>query len=362
MPKSTHLPSLTGLRFAAALAVFGFHIGVQGLFAHSQAGHLLNLLFKHGATGVNFFFVLSGFVLTWSARPDDTAGGIWRRRLAKIMPNHIATWLIAFIGVIYVGTNAVSFPSAIPSLFLVQAWVPIEQVFFGVNTPAWSLSCEAAFYVAFPLLLAAIRKARANLLWLLAGGLVVLIALVPVIALPLPRTIAYWLVYICPATRGLEFVLGMVVARIVQSGRRIRVGLWSASGCIIACYVVMSYYPPAGFSTVIITVVPIALLIYAAAVADITHRTSPWRSRILVWLGEISFAFYLVHQIVIRSIYKVMSSPTMSALHELALVATILTVALVAGWLLYRIVERPMMRILTQRRSGVAQSTTAIAG
>jgi peptidoglycan/LPS O-acetylase OafA/YrhL len=43
------------------------------------------------ATGVSFFFVLSGFVLTWSARPDDIATGFWRRRIARIYPVHLVT-------------------------------------------------------------------------------------------------------------------------------------------------------------------------------------------------------------------------------------------------------------------------------
>ncbi len=354
------LPSLTGLRFVAALAVFGFHLHSQGLFANSYAGHLITVLFNQGATGVSFFFVLSGFVLTWSARAGDTTAVIWRRRMAKIVPNHVVTWFIALFGLIYLGTHPVTVASVAPSLFLLQAWVPLERVFFGANTPAWSLSCEAAFYVAFPLLLRAIRKAREDRLWLLAGGLIFSIVVVPVGALPLPATTAYWLIYICPATRALEFVLGMVLARIVQSGRWIGVGLWSASVFFVVCYIASGYLP-AGYSYVAGTVIPIAMLIPAAAVADITGRISPFRNRMWVWLGEISFAFYLLHQLVIRSIYKALGSPTMSVLRELALGAVMLIAALLAAWLLYQIVERPMMRILTpQRRPSAAQSSTAI--
>lgn len=168
-----------------------------------------------------------------------------------------------------------SFASAAPSLVLVQAWVPVERVFFGVNTPAGSLSCEVAFYASFPLLLRVIRKSREDRLWLLAGGLVVLIALVPFAAFPLPAATAYWFVYVFSVTRALEFALGMVLARIVLSGRWMRVGLWSASGFLLACYL-GSAYLPGGFSYVAGTIIPIALLIPAAAVADITGSRSPW--------------------------------------------------------------------------------------
>lgn len=358
-PESGRLLSLTGLRFVAALVVFGFHLHVQGLFVTSDARGLMELVFKQGATGVSFFFVLSGFVLTWSARPGDTAAAIWRRRMAKIVPNHIVTWLVAIGGVSYLSTHTVSFASAVPGLVLVQAWVPVEQVFFGVNTPAWSLSCEVAFYAAFPLLLTIIRKPSEDHLWLLAGGLVLLIALVPVLAFPFSPTVAYWLVYICPATRGLEFVLGMVLARIVHSGSRIKVGLWPASGFLVVCYAASAFLPWR-FSFVAGTIIPICLLIYCAAVSDITGSFSPWRSRICVWLGEISFAFYMVHHLVIRGVAKIFGSPDMSVLRQLGLSAVMFVVTLVAAAVLYRTVERPMMRVLApRRRPGTAEERSS---
>src|SRR5919107_1067497 len=76
------LPSLTGLRWMAALLVFGLHVHNFGWFG-GTGGRLVSWAFGAGATGVSFFFVLSGFVLTWSARPRDRALAFWRRRVAR---------------------------------------------------------------------------------------------------------------------------------------------------------------------------------------------------------------------------------------------------------------------------------------
>jgi peptidoglycan/LPS O-acetylase OafA/YrhL len=56
------LPSLTGLRWLAALLVFCYHVRNCGFFGGSS-GSAMDVLFGAGATGVSFFFLLSGFVL-----------------------------------------------------------------------------------------------------------------------------------------------------------------------------------------------------------------------------------------------------------------------------------------------------------
>ncbi|QUQ68416.1 acyltransferase family protein [Kutzneria sp. CA-103260] len=345
----TRLPSLTGLRFAAALLVFGFHVHAENIVPDPTARWLLALVFGQGAVGVGFFFLLSGFVLFWSGKPGMPARTVWRRRAAKIVPNHVVTWLIALAGIIYASPRGFNVASSVVGLFLLQAWVPVQGVYFGGNTPAWSLSCEAAFYFAFPLLYFWIRRLSERHLWPVAIALVAMVLLVPVLVLPLPTSTAYWLSYVFPVTRALEFALGMVLARIVASGRWIRVGLLpSMLLCVLAYW--LCAYLPGMFGNVAGTVIPIALLVAAAAVADTEGRWSPWRHPVLVWLGDISFAFYLLHQIVIRLVGKAFHLGSLSTVGSLGLTAGLLVVTVVAAWLLYNTVELPMMRLLRGRR------------
>ncbi|SDM22012.1 Peptidoglycan/LPS O-acetylase OafA/YrhL, contains acyltransferase and SGNH-hydrolase domains [Lentzea albidocapillata subsp. violacea] len=337
------LPSLTGLRFVAAFVVFGFHLDAAGLWPYPDVP------FRQGATGVSFFFILSGFVLTWSAKPDTGPVTVWRRRAAKIFPNHLATWVI-----VLVAGAAVTPAAALANLSLTQAWFPGESVYFGLNTPAWSLSCELAFYLAFPLLI----KWRMRRPWVIAGTAVIAILTVPVVALSMPGAIEYWFVFVFPPVRALEFILGMAMARVVQQRKWIGVGLWPASALFVVAYV-GSWYLPASFPYVAGTVIPLALLIPAAAVADLTGRWSPWRSKWMVWLGTVSFAFYMVHQIVIRVSEKLLDVHAYPLLSALGM----FVVSMLGAWLLYRLVEVPAERFVrgTPRPARIRRASTRTA-
>ncbi|MCG8923381.1 hypothetical protein [Lentzea sp. CC55] len=67
-------------------------------------------------------------MLTWSARPGTPAPAVWRRRAAKIFPNHVATWLVVLLAV------SATPAAALANLSLPQAWIPSESVYFDLNT------------------------------------------------------------------------------------------------------------------------------------------------------------------------------------------------------------------------------------
>lgn len=339
------LPSLTGLRIVAAFAVFGFHLRGQHIFADQQAEQVVELIFGQAVTAVGFFFIMSGFVLTCAARPGTPARAAWLRRAAKIFPVHIVTWFIALVGIVFVAARGVPGFTAVANLLLLQAWVPDDAVFFALNTPAWFLSCELAFVVAFPLLLRWIGRVRDRMLWPLATVVVTVILLVPVAALPLDPGLAHWVINIFPPTRALEFVLGMVLARIVLAGRWIGVGHLGATALFLVGYV-LSGFVPDQFSYIAGTFIPLALLIPAVAVADMTGARSPWRNAILVKLGKLALAFYLVHQLVIRAVSSMFGGRQWDTLAGIGIAAAMLAMSICAAWLLYRAVEMPMARLI----------------
>jgi peptidoglycan/LPS O-acetylase OafA/YrhL len=348
---ATRLPSLTGLRFLAAFLVFGFHVNASHLFGHAGVQRGVGYVFGEGAVGVSFFFILSGFVLTWSARAGDTARAFWRRRAAKIYPNHVTTALVA-LGAVVVFGGALSVAAVVTNLALLQAWVPRESVFFGLNTPSWSLSCELFFYLCFPLLLHLINRMGTRLLWPATVAGLALVWLMPVGAMALPAGLRYWFVYVFPPVRMIEFVIGILLARIVRSGRWIRLGAAPAAVLAVAGYLVAAHLPGA-FSYIAGTVVPLALLIPAVASTDVRGTLSVLRSRTMVFLGEVSFAFYLVHQLAIRLVAKALGSHPWATPAAVAIALAMLAVSLAGAWLLWRIVERPAMARFAPRRRRV---------
>ena len=338
------LDSLTGLRWIAALAVFGFHVHVSGLTDEPVLRSVLSGLFGSGASGVPFFFILSGMVLTWSARPGTPAATFWRRRAARVLPNHMVTWLVVLALVIVAG-DAVEAGPAVAGLFLLQSWVPSEAYYFAVNTPAWSLSCELAFYAAFPLLLPLLRRVPANRLAWLAGGLVGGIWLVPLLSLPMADGLAYWFVWIFPVTRALEFALGIAVALLVASGRWRGPSLRVASVLALTAYLTVPLAPER-WEWVAWTAGPFALLIGAAAASESRGKGASFlASRPMVWLGTISFAFYLVHLPVIGVVGRLVGDGVPTPLAVTA-IAGMLAGAVVTAYALHRLVERPAERRL----------------
>src|SRR5690606_33115699 len=101
-----------------------------------------------------------------------------------------------------------------------------------------------------------------------------------------------------PPIRVLDFLLGILMARIVLSGRWMGLGVRPALALTAAAYAV-SLGVPFLFSLNAVVVVPFALFIAAAAARDAGGRPTAVSGRVCVWLGEVSFAFYLVHQILL---------------------------------------------------------------
>lgn len=355
------LPSLTGLRFVAAGLVVGYHLAWQHLFADQGAQQTVFSLFSQGGwTGVGIFFVLSGFLLTWSARSADRVTGFWWRRVVKIFPNHLVTLVAAVLLLALVTNAAVDRSDTVANLFLVHSWFPSMTTRFSGNPVAWSLSCEALFYLAFPALLAAIRRIRPERLWAWTVGVVAAIAAVPAVATLLPAGPRFpvteftpwemWFVYQFPPVRMLDFVVGILLARIVLTGRRLPFGLGGAVAVAVGAYFVAPLFPR-NVDLVAVTVLPVGLVIAAAAVAD-TERRRTWLSGpVATGLGKLSYAFYLWQFLVLTYGHEWLGGPTKSwgTPGALGVAALLLAVTLGLAALQYVLVERPLVRLASER-------------
>ncbi|WP_330234659.1 acyltransferase family protein [Streptomyces sp. NBC_00566] len=339
------LPSLTGLRWVAALLVFGLHINNFG-YLGGQAGRLVSWAFTPGGTGVSFFFILSGFVLTWSARPGDRAPGFWRRRIARVYPVHLATALIAVTVAFAMGKPALpTWKQTLANLSLVHSWwQPWWQT---LNPVSWSLACEAFFYALFPALFWLLRRldARGTLV---LGGVAVTVALCLAWA-----DAHHWLdqpLYSLPAARLPEFVLGTVTARLVLLDRWRGPGLEGSLALAILGYFLVPQVAP-GYAATSCTLAGFTLLIPAAAVADLRGLPTLWRGRRLVRLGELSFAFYMVHLLVLRAGIAVLGDkPRFGAAAGIGVTVAAFMVSLGLSWALFEGVERPVRRLLLRGR------------
>ncbi|MBO3096364.1 acyltransferase family protein [Cellulomonas dongxiuzhuiae] len=342
------LDSLTGLRFIAALLVFGHHVSALGVMTNES----LNFL-RPGAAGVSFFFILSGFILTWTARDDDTAPLFWRRRFARVYPAYAAAW----VGVMTI--NLISGDGAsvrdLFALTLLQSWVPDESAYFATSAVFWTLSVEAFFYALFPLLIRVIRRMPRSSLWICLAGTAIAVATVAALAHPVERgSTGNWASSVLPLTRLVEFIAGMALARIVQHDRLPRIPLGPAV-FLGALSIVAAAFAPVAFMSAAVTFVPFLIIVCAAAQRDMCGTASALAHPRLVTLGEWSYAFYLTHLTVIGVVVSVVErlSRDRETWSGLSLVAPIFGAALVSigvAAVLHLVVERPMERRLRGSR------------
>ncbi len=358
-----HLPSLTGLRWLTAMLIFGHHLMAVEYFG-GRAGDLWGFVFEAGKTGVTLFFILSGFVLAWGYKPAQSARSFWLHRAARIYPLHVVGVMLALAAAATLVPEIQS-PGVAPvgaNLLLISGWFP--DWWQAGNPASWSLVCEAFFYLTFPLVIRLVAGRSARVLWTVAAVALVLVALAPAIAAgsPVPMSAAS-----TPLLRLPEFVLGVVLALLMKQTAWRPAPLRFAVPLAVLGYA-MSEAPPLPGTDIhlglAVTVGGFALLVASLASAD-AHRSSTFLAG-PTWqeLGRLSFAFYLVHLLVIASVSSAWPDghPELHWPRAIALAALAFAISLGLAWVLHRGVEIRAQRVLRRFDPDRAASTLAARG
>ncbi|MEU8225081.1 acyltransferase [Kribbella sp. NPDC048915] len=345
--------SLTGLRWWAAFFVFCHHM--------TQLAPLPVYDFlKYGTSGVTFFFVLSGFVLTWSAQPGTKIRTFYRRRFARIFPLYFLT-LVAAIFVFYrfeppagmAWIKPVSVTVLVLSAFLVQGWSNNPAILYGGNPAGWTLSVEAFFYAYFPFVWRATRKLKT------IGGLLLCIAVVVAggayrLALFHYKTEVPVLPQ--PILHSVAFLFGIGLAITLRSGWKPRIPVWFAflvtgGGLFYLWYSGSHPAEVPGATTLGLCQKEFLTLLYgflilAVAARDTRGGRSLLRSTPLVKLGQWSYAFYLVHATILYAIKEYHGIAGPIGWSNLTWYAGVCAISIFVSWLLYQFVEHPLERKL----------------
>jgi peptidoglycan/LPS O-acetylase OafA/YrhL len=100
-----------------------------------------------------------------------------------------------------------------------------------------------------------------------------------------------------------------------------------------------------------VTLIPFALLIPAAATSDLAGRPNLWRSRWMIWLGETSFAFYLLHRLVLMDLIHALHAQNSAPAKACLIAIATLVLSLSLSGLLHRYIETPLTKRLGRPRS-----------
>lgn len=311
------------MRLVAALVVV----------VHHAKGYLLSdSVMVPAGEAVSFFFVLSGFILTYAYHQREyTLSSYYLARVASILPASLLS-IFAFLLLINPYAEKLSgtdIAIAGSNIFLIQSLIPIPAFYFGLNAVLWSVSVEIFFYVLFPLFERYLHRSYGLLLLVsipLATGLL-MIAISKAYNYPnyspsvFFSTTWHGLIYINPLSRLKEFVLGMLTGVFYLNyrhhpwtgGKRhlfsgvellaITALVWglpilNSYGYLLASKATTSAEISGLFISQILTSLMFSATIFIFAVG----RGWPLqllRNKIFVIGGEISFSVYLFHQIFI---------------------------------------------------------------
>lgn len=295
------LNPLTSLRFFAALGVLTEHFFQLISGSVNSAVLLAGEVAREGYIWVGFFFVLSGFIISFSYKASSVTkkGGpaeFLYKRFARLYPVHFAT--IIFVCYYYFNFTNIDSTKFLINSLLLQSWVPDPTSYWGFNSVSWSISCEAFFYVSFLFLVTLDNRRLIGLLCLMMFG----ISFAYLTMDPASKS-ASWLFYINPSFRLLEFVAGMVVFRLYSAysdrvalsygvATLLEVGSLLLLAGFLWYSLAMSVHPLLRYG--IYYVVPMALIVgvFAFGKGALSKALS---NSILVYLGEASFCLYMTH-------------------------------------------------------------------
>jgi peptidoglycan/LPS O-acetylase OafA/YrhL len=279
--------ALTALRGVFALWVLSYHLVV---LSPSPLPNLAGL-FAKGYLGVDFFFLLSGFVLAGAYGEKFANAASWSRyrgfmisRAGRMYPLHVTVTLVC-VAVAWWYGKPYSPVQVFEETLLIHRWPGVHAIFQAINGPAWSISTEILANITFPIFVYATLVARplyAAIFGGLCAGAVLYLGLQHDGSLDLTRANT-----LAPSIRCFsEFGIGMLTYR--WRGRKFATSTVAIIGMTLLAASLILGLPDQ------ITIALMILLILALS-EDQSHVGRLLSVRPLHYLGELSFSIYLVH-------------------------------------------------------------------
>ncbi|MCP3017948.1 acyltransferase family protein [Cupriavidus basilensis] len=337
------LTSVQHLRGVAAVLVVMSH-AIGALLAHNWAGPVSTALVGWGRVGVDIFFVISGFVmvLTTAEKPQGAATAIdfVKARAIRIAPLY---WILTTLMVLFLllapglfGSNKFDWQHAIASYLFLPSTNRFTGSWMPVLPPGWTLTYEALFYAVFASLLLLPKRSM-----IVPSAAIFFVALSLASLLPISVNQAFTTI---TDPIMLEFVFGCIIGLLYTM--RVKVptlvsALAVAVGSIGILMTIGSDFQE--FRRTAFMGVPSAFLVAGAVFLE---RNGWWlRLSVLCSIGDSSYSLYLGHVFALPLIIKILLTIGAKA-HLPGDLACVIMVAssVIAGYLLYLFLERPLTR------------------
>jgi peptidoglycan/LPS O-acetylase OafA/YrhL len=294
------LPALTGIRFVAAFLVVLYHSHLAEVFAAHHLAPAAHLI-ENGFVAVLLFFLLSGFILSYTYQGQIETGRDLRRfyeaRFARIWPLYALS--LPLTNLFWHTMPAPAFAAA--DLLMVQSWNPWNEVMAGSwNFVCWTISVEAFFYVLFPWLQRWLERRPTRVVGLVLGAMSLLSMGLRTGTVVFNNNWLHWTHMPLALVRTPDFVIGVCLGNLFNRQRARASGtaarplpmppaVWTTLAALV---LVALFCLPVGPLTAL-CVVPFAALLYGLA-AERSPLQRLLSTRVLILGGQISYGVYLL--------------------------------------------------------------------
>lgn len=363
--RKVYFPNLDGLRFLAFFAVFLFHSFYTASEAvkASSVYQVANAATRSGDLGVNFFFVLSGFLITYLLLSERAAtgriaiGAFYMRRILRIWPLYFVVVGLGFVVLPVVrahfGEHTVLHETARPVYFLTFL-VNFNNLYYGCQTPTltvlWSVCVEEQFYLVWPLLIAAVPTRRLG--WLFGAVLAASLAFrayyrIDFLMLNLHTMSVIGDMALGGAVAWLCFRDNRLISAIqrlprwgILLGYALGIGLIASRETLLALpyYLIIDRLALALFFAFV-------LLEQNYAVHSLT-KMGNWR--LLTYWGTYTYGLYCLHFLALLAAYQLLHRLGLNQTVTGVLLgdnATALAIALLLSWLSFNFYEKPFLKL-----------------
>lgn len=329
---SLRLETLDALRLLAALAVVLFHFGFRGLTLGLTDVSLpaYEPVLKYGYLGVQLFFVISGFVIAYSAE-GRTPFQFGVARFARIYPTFVLCMTITFLVVVTFGAPRLQ---ATPVQWAANLLIKPELIGKpSLDGSYWSIFYEVVFYAWVFAFMAAGRFRRANYPVIVIAWLLISVIDRATIASGVLR-------YLLLTDQSAFFCAGLVLYAAFRDGYDRKIVALLALCTAVAIFQSLqlaqwnreNYH--VSYSDLVVGLVCIAIIATVAAAIRLPRLPLP--SGLMLAIGGLTYPLYLLHQ----HIGYVAFNHAGQALQPLALVSLVTLGLIVLSWLIWRFFER----------------------
>lgn len=328
--------------------VFFSHLSFLKNSNYEFLKYIFDKVFSEGHIGVSFFFILSGFILSYNyqdsfLKKSITNKKFYTARIARILPLHILTLLLALpLSYDLVYEHAYLWIGQIvTNLTLTQSYIPFEPIYYSLNAPSWSISAEMFFYFSFPFLIFLASRYRKHKYFLFF----LLIAVIPVLTLIIPDNYSYWSFYINPFIRILDFVLGIIVFNGYRLFLRKEIKVnydFLEISAVILLVVFFIFNKGVGdlWRYSFYYWIPMVYLIFCFSFQK-GFLSKILSKRLFIHLGEISFGFYMFHQLVIRY-FDIFNSYLQLTQNHIIITVLLISISSVVSHYSFLFFEKPL--------------------